>query len=77
LPTRKKPGRPGTHQTRGRLARRITGRTDRGCVRSADASHGARASGQTSPWELCMNQIVYIVGAVVIVLAILGFFGLR
>jgi hypothetical protein len=33
--------------------------------------------GQTPQKEPGMNQVVYIVGAIVIVLAVLGFFGLR
>jgi hypothetical protein len=41
-----------------------------------------RDGGATRIWvleakELCMNKIVYIVGAVVIVLVILSFLGLR
>jgi hypothetical protein len=38
--------------------------------------HG-RIPGITSPKEKSMNQIIYIVGAIVIVVAILSFVGLR
>ena len=36
-----------------------------------------RGAAHLATWEKRMNNIIWLVGAVVIVLAILGFFGLR
>jgi len=38
---------------------------------------GSRPSGNVTPREQLMNSIIWLVGAVVIVLFVLGFFGLR
>jgi hypothetical protein len=36
-----------------------------------------QAAGGNSNWEAVMNGIIYLVGLVVVILAVLSFFGLR
>lgn len=43
----------------------------------ADGSGGGRGRSLNSDWKIEMNNIIWLVGAVVIVVVILGFLGLR
>lgn len=64
-----------------RAPRRLTCMRSRTCCGAAKMLANGTERGatryQTTAMESAMNQIIWIVGAVVIVLAILGFFGLR
>ena len=42
-----------------------------------DGSAGGRGPTSNSDWKIEMNSIIWLVGAVVIVVVILGFLGLR
>jgi hypothetical protein len=51
-----------------------------GAVRHEPQAHGRRV-GQAGPrlkgWETTMNNIFWIIGVIVVVIAVLSFFGLR
>jgi len=56
---------------------RVRQRTDIAATAKDHQCHLSRYPGQGFAKEMHMNRIVYIVGFVVIVIFVLGFFGLR
>jgi len=70
-------GRRLAVNTHGKKNTRVRQRTDIAATAEDYQCHLSRYSGQGFAKEMHMNRIVYIVGFVVIVIFVLGFFGLR
>ena len=73
--TRQRPSPRGNYHAKKNT--RVRQRTDIAATAEDYQSHLSRCPGQGFAKEMHMNQIVYIVGFVVIVIFVLGFLGFR